>query len=221
MKKIFLSLLFFLFASNLFAYKTAVFWVELGRDEDEYNTLIIDDLYGPQTRVYTDGEISLYLSANGDNIGSAIGWGDSRGTALYWKEDTMYITPEDGYAIIRINFVCPKVPGDCNFATASEGTEEISSDAYTDYIMTWSGYCTNTLVLNPINTVIFKYILVRYEEIQNTNDGLDDNDPDTSGVSTIEMSPEAEYFNLQGMKVNKNNLSPGIYIVNGKKVLVR
>lgn len=46
-------------------------------------------------------------------------------------------------------------------------------------------------------------------------------DPDTSGVSGIEAeNGPAVIYNLQGIQVKNNNLPAGIYIINGKKVMV-
>lgn len=47
-------------------------------------------------------------------------------------------------------------------------------------------------------------------------------DPD-AGVSSIgsEISGEEVIYNLQGVRVNRQNATPGIYIVNGKKTVIR
>lgn len=43
----------------------------------------------------------------------------------------------------------------------------------------------------------------------------------TEAVSTIGSSIDnAEIYNLQGIKVNKNNITKGLYIINGKKVMI-
>lgn len=50
--------------------------------------------------------------------------------------------------------------------------------------------------------------------------GLDD---DTTAVNTISKDSNADetIYNLQGVRVNRSNISSGLYIVNGKKVIIR
>lgn len=44
----------------------------------------------------------------------------------------------------------------------------------------------------------------------------------TSGIESIGVDAEsADIYNLNGVKVNKNNLRPGIYVIGGKKVVVK
>ena len=45
---------------------------------------------------------------------------------------------------------------------------------------------------------------------------------ETTGVANIQhASPNTQTYDLNGRKVNENNLKPGIYVKNGKKVIVR
>lgn len=46
---------------------------------------------------------------------------------------------------------------------------------------------------------------------------------DDAGVDSVgtEINGEERIFNLQGVKINRENASPGIYIVNGKKVILK
>ena len=46
---------------------------------------------------------------------------------------------------------------------------------------------------------------------------------DETGVQAFQTADNAEkvIYNLNGMRVNENNLTPGLYIINGKKVMIR
>ena len=46
---------------------------------------------------------------------------------------------------------------------------------------------------------------------------------DVSAVKSIdsEINGVEVIYNLQGVRVNRNNMTPGIYIINGKKVAVK
>ena len=47
-------------------------------------------------------------------------------------------------------------------------------------------------------------------------------DPNYSGINSInKIEDDAAIYNLNGVKVNKNNMGSGIFIINGKKVVVK
>lgn len=45
----------------------------------------------------------------------------------------------------------------------------------------------------------------------------------TSGIEALQGADNSDdvIFNLQGLRVNRNNMTPGLYIINGKKVMVK
>ena len=45
---------------------------------------------------------------------------------------------------------------------------------------------------------------------------------ETTGVANIQhASPNTQTYDLNGRRVNENNLKPGMYVKNGRKVIVR
>ena len=45
---------------------------------------------------------------------------------------------------------------------------------------------------------------------------------ETTGIANIQhTSPNTQTYDLNGRKVNENNLKPGMYIKNGKKIIIK
>ena len=45
---------------------------------------------------------------------------------------------------------------------------------------------------------------------------------ETTGIANIQLtSPNTQTYDLNGRRVNENNLKPGIYVKNGKKFVVK
>lgn len=73
-----------------------------------------------------------------------------------------------------------------------------------------------TTTLTGEQTLIFDYNEMEVYFLEDSEGG------DTNAVSTIVKENDADViYNINGVKVNRDNMSNGIYIVNGKKVVVR
>lgn len=83
-----------------------------------------------------------------------------------------------------------------------------------DYTSTVTVIVQSVIGENGLTATLGEYGAALYEYIPYSSE--------SSAVSTIETenAPKAVY-NLQGVKVDANNISSGIYIVNGKKVIVK
>lgn len=126
--------------------------------------------------------------------------------------DVMVISSDDGWNDSHSNVgYCVGKPGewiDLAKAQADGDNEgvELKCAGYTNfYIRNW--YYGNSMYL--------RRILIRYEDVEGGVDSIADNDDEANAV----------YYNLNGIRVDKDNLNPGLYIRvaggNASKVLVK
>lgn len=126
--------------------------------------------------------------------------------------DVMVISSDDGWNDSHSNVgYCVGKPGewiDLAKAQADGDNEgvELKCAGYTNfYIRNW--YYGNSMYL--------RRILIKYEDVEGGVDSIADNDDEANAV----------YYNLNGIRVDKDNLNPGLYIRvaggNASKVLVK
>lgn len=98
--------------------------------------------------------------------------------------------------------------------TAKSTTVTINSGA--TWILTANSY-VDTLVNN--GTIY----LNGYTLTTSSTSGSGDINEGTAGINSVDVDTETStaVYNLNGQRVNSNNLSKGLYIINGKKVMVK
>ena len=142
------------------------------------------------------------------------------GTIYAYGEDVVITITYDGMVEISYSEDAPVIVS--NYADYDESLEWTADVLYVE---------GNTIVINLGNELTPGYYYLSLREAQVTVDGAA-NAPiydymfqvaeGESGISTVGTSEGVNnVYNLNGVKVNQNNLKAGVYIINGKKVVVK
>ena len=97
-----------------------------------------------------------------------------------------------------------------DFSDLEAGTYTINIPAGCVALATLEGDMFDGNVINGLNAAVNVTIIVS-----------DQNAPSSAIDSINAIDGDAQIFNLQGVKVNNGKLAPGLYIVNGKKVMMK
>ena len=154
------------------------------------------------------------------------------GVYVNYESEDAYISDTNG-EVMYLEYASPYDGVENPDITDIEGEVEIDGDLYPDFV----GLLVNLAKLELADGDYTLYLPLGYLTIHTPDylynwysntvswaftvkDG--EIKAETSGISSIESVKAIDgIYNLQGVKVNENNLGRGIYIINGKKVFVK
>lgn len=174
--------------------------------EDELSTIGISSYFGPR---YYEVPVKLNKSTNSASISQ-----DTPVGFLKFYDTT--------YFLLSLTYDS-KIKGDLDFSVLTSDKESVLSAT------TNAGYYYKEDVamgIKPGGAILYGLKITTDFNIYTAPVGTDDFN-NSAGIKNIEIDKDtvAEYYNLQGQKVNGEHLTPGIYIVRrgskASKILVR
>lgn len=163
---------------------------------DANNTNVLTDV------VFQNGPIMLQINKGADGTSDPRWWVEPKGSDVraYKNNEIIVNVSEDGYKLQSIEFT--QVSGSTNWAssfTVNVGT--LSGKTWTAP----ENEIVNLVSIIPGAASRIGTINVTYVEDNDAMAGIEDINVDNSNAPV-------EYYNLQGIRVNGDNLTPGIYI---------
>lgn len=88
------------------------------------------------------------------------------------------------------------------------------------YLSTWKGGTITFTVNSELTTITLNGTENQSPDQPGVDEPTGDGD-ETGSVNALEQDAEEVIFNIQGIRVDRNKMTKGLYIINGKKVLVK
>lgn len=153
--------------------------------------------------VFQNGPIMLQIG-KGEGTADPRWWSETadNNVRTYKNNEIIVNVCEDGYRIESIEFT--QVSGSTSWATSWTITP--TDGTWANKVWTApAGSLTNLVTFVPAAASRIGAINVTYIEDENAVQGIED-------IVTDNSNAPVEYYNLQGIRVNGNNLTPGIYV---------
>lgn len=190
-------------------------------DAGEVNppTTFMFTLYAPIEEATVTPESGSTLYADSESKEVKVAWSDWMMTSFNNEEGEF---ENSGISLIGANGAIPLVfysnfnfndAGNgfvFDFSDLAAGTYTINIPAGSVAVATLEGDLFDGNIINGLNAAVNATIIVS-----------DQNAPSSAIDSINAIDSDSQIFNLQGVKVNNGKLAPGLYIVNGKKVMVK